>query len=104
MCVTVRGFGPIVAQLHVAQQEDSLPGNQYVIEKDDGIHLLEPGPQGVIEVGTAQVKALATQKLQAWRITGDGKGKGVAPLRILRELAVPGGVYGNLIGQWSQGS
>jgi hypothetical protein len=52
----------------------------------------------VVEVGTVQVEALPAEKFEARSVTGDSKGKGVAPLRILRELMVSGGIYSNLIG------
>src|SRR5262249_40861125 len=95
---------PVIAQLHIAQQEDPLPGHQYIIEEDDGIHLLESAPQRVVEVGTSQIETLPAEKFEARSVTGDSKGEGVTPLRIRRELMVSGGVHGNLVGQRPQGS
>jgi hypothetical protein len=51
--VAVGVLGKIIGPLHVTQQEDPFPRHQDVIEKDDGVHLLEAGPQGMVKVGAA---------------------------------------------------
>ena len=73
------GLGYPVAHGHVAQQEHSLPRHEHVLEKYQGVHLLEAGPERVVEVGAFQVEALPAQELQPGRVAGYGEGEGLAP-------------------------
>ena len=58
MRVAVGFLGGPIAQVHVAQQEDPLPGHQHIVEEDNGIHLLKARAQGMVKVGAAQVETL----------------------------------------------
>ena len=55
----------------------------------------------MVEVGPAHVKALTTQELQSWGITGYGESKGLAP-GVFAQQVGPGGVNDQLIGDGSQ--
>ena len=102
--VLVGAHGHAVAKVHVAQQEDALPGHQYVVEEDDGVHLLKAGAQGMVEVGAGQVVGLPAQEPEARSVAGDGEGEGRVLGRVAGQTMGPGGVNRDLIGQWSQGS
>jgi hypothetical protein len=39
--IAVRALRQLIAELHVAQQEDPFPGDQDVVEEDDRVHLFE---------------------------------------------------------------
>ena len=55
----------------------------------------------MVEVGSAQVKALPAEERQAGRVAGDGEGKRLA-LRVRPHPMVPGMINGQLIGNGPQ--
>ena len=93
---------PVVAHLYVAVEKDPLPGHKYVIEEDHRVHLLKAGTQGMVEVGAAQIEALPTEHFQAWRVAGDGKPKGVAPLGSGGDAMAARRIDGDFIRQGAQ--
>ena len=92
----------VVAQLHVAQQEDALPRHQDVVEEHDGVHLLKAGAEGVVEVRTALVKALAAEELDAGGVAGDGEGEGVLPV-VVGQAVAGNGIDGDFVGNGAEG-
>ena len=60
----VRDPEGIVEQIHIAIEEHSFPGYEDIVEENHTVHLLEPRPQRVIEVGAAVVEAVTTQETQ----------------------------------------
>ena len=72
----------VVAQVHVAQQEHALPGDQDVVEEGDGVHFLEPRAQGMIEARALQIETFAAQKFQPRRMAGQGEGERRPPRRV----------------------
>ena len=64
-------IGGAVEEVHVAQQEDSFPRHQHIVEEDDAIHLLETRAERVVEMRPPQIEALAAQEFEARRAARD---------------------------------
>jgi hypothetical protein len=80
----IGAWSEVVEEPHVAEQEDALPRHQHVVEEDDAVHLLEAGAERVVEMGTAEIVAVAAKEAQALGGAGNGEGE--------REGAVRAGV------------
>src|SRR5215510_7473561 len=76
----VRGRGRGIDHADIAEQKHTLPRDQYVVEEDDGVHLLEARSEGMLEVRLPDIKTLATQEFEAWRAAGDGETEGVGAM------------------------
>src|SRR5262245_61289185 len=73
----VRGRGSSIDHADIAEQKHALPRDLYVVEEDDGVHLLKTRSEGMLEVRLPNIKTLATQEFKTWRATGDGETEGV---------------------------
>jgi len=100
--VHLGGVAVVIAHVHVSQQEDPLPGHQHIVEEDHCIHLFESGAQRVVEVGPALVQAFPAHEFDSRRVARDREGESLTPGVVSQKVA-PGGIYGDLVGDRSQG-
>ena len=100
--VPVGGEGHVVAKLDVPQQKYTFPGHQHMVEEYQCVHLLKTRAQGVVETGTAQIKAFPAKEAQARSVARKGEGEGVGSLSVWGQLVIAGWIDGNFVGQRTQ--
>ena len=103
MQVLVRGQRHVIAHVHIAVKEHPLPGDEYIVEESQGVHLLKTRSQRMVEAGTLQVKRLPTLELQARCVAWQGKGKRSPARRSGGQSVGTCRVDGNLVSDGQRG-
>lgn len=72
-----RGRVGVVAELHVPQDEDPLPGDEDVVKDHQAVHLLHPAGEGVVKGAVPAHQGLPADEVEARGGGGKGEGQGV---------------------------